>query len=130
MIILDTPFIIALLNKGEVHHSGAVKILHQLDNNEKLVTHPLVVQETISVIARKCREQRGDCREWMQKTEGFFTALKLVEFLSDRQEVLDIVAESDCSLSYIDAVLVLAAKYLGARVLTFDNVLKELAGSR
>ncbi len=32
MIILDTPFIIALLNKGEVHHSGAVKILHQLDN--------------------------------------------------------------------------------------------------
>ncbi len=104
--------------------------MHQLDNNEKLVTHPLVVQETISVIARKCREQRGDCREWMQKTEGFFTALKLVEFLSDRQEVLDIVAGSDCSLSYIDAVLGFAAKYLGARVLTFDNVLKELAGSR
>ena len=130
MIILDTSFIIALLNKGDVHHSEAVKILQQLDNDEKLVSHSLVVQETISVIARKCREQRGDCREWMQKTEGFFTALKLVEFLSQRQEVFDTIVGSDCSLSYIDAVLVLASKHLGAKVLTFDKALEKLAGNR
>ena len=65
MIILDTSLIIALL-----------KIPDQLDNYEKLVTHPLIVQETISVIPRKCREQRDDCKERMQKTEGFFTIHK------------------------------------------------------
>jgi len=129
MIILDTSFIIALLNKGDVHHSRAVDLLNRLDNSEKIVTHPLVVQETISVIARKCREQKGTCREWIRKTEEFVSALKLVEFPSQRQKVLDVIVQSDCSLSYIDAVLLLATKYLRAKVLTFDKVLQELAES-
>ncbi len=123
MIILDTSFIISFLNRKDVHHPNALEILNDFDETEQLAIHPLVLQETISVIARKCREQAGNCKEWLDKIHQFTSALKMIEFSVRTEEVLDIMAKADCELSYVDALLVLANKHIRAPVLTFDKTL-------
>ncbi|MBW2028939.1 MAG: PIN domain-containing protein [Deltaproteobacteria bacterium] len=123
MIILDTSFIVSLLNKRDVHHSKAIEMLEGLDETEELAIHPLVLQETISVIARKCRGQAFICKEWLDKIEEFMSTLRIIEFSSDRRNIIDVMAKADCELSYIDAVLVLTSSHLRAPVLTFDKIL-------
>ena len=126
MIILDTSFIISLLNRRDVHHHKAVEVLTNSEENESLATHALVVQETISVIARKSREQSFECTQWLSKIEEFINGLMIVEFNPTYQEVLEIIGDSDCELSYIDSVLVLACRHLRSPILTFDNALKRM----
>jgi len=126
MILLDTSFIVSLLNSRDVHHKKAVEILNNSGENEDLGTHPLVVQETISVIARKSREQSFNCREWLSKIEEFFESLRILDFTPAAQDALKIIADSDCELSYVDSVLVLANRYLRAPILTFDNALQRM----
>ncbi|MBW2000480.1 MAG: type II toxin-antitoxin system VapC family toxin [Deltaproteobacteria bacterium] len=123
MIILDTSFIVSLLNKRDVHHSKAIEMLDSVDENEELAVHPLVLQETISVIARKCRGQARTCKEWLDKIAEFMNALKIVEFSSGSRDTMEIMKKADCELNYIDAVLVLTSKHLRAPVFTFDKLL-------
>ena len=126
MILLDTSFIVSLLNTRDVHHGKAVEMLNGSPEDEDLGTHLLVVQETISVIARKSREQSFDCKEWLRKIEEFFESLKVVDFTPNTRDVLKIIANSNCELSYIDGVLVLANRYLRTPILTFDNALQRM----
>ena len=126
MIIFDTSFIISLLNRRDVHHHKAIEILSTTGEDEGIATHSLVVQETITVIARKAREQSLDCRTWLGKIEEFFENLKILEFTPHIHEVLEVIHESQCQLSYIHCVLVLANRHLSARILTFDNALQRM----
>ena len=123
MIILDTSFIVSFLNRKDVHHPRALELLNDLDETEQLATHPLVLQETVTVIARKCKEQNGNCREWLDKVHGFMSSLKIMEFSVETEEVLDIMVKAECELSYVDAVLVLANKHTRAPLFTFDRTL-------
>ncbi len=129
MILLDTSFIVSLLNSRDVHHKKAVEILERSPEDETLGTHSLVVQETISVIARKSREQTFDCREWLTKIEEFFESLRVLDLAPTTRDVLKIIADSDCELSYVDSVLVLANRHLRAPILTFDNALQRMCNS-
>lgn len=124
MILLDTSYIISLLNKGDVHHSEAAKRMHGIREDEVVATHPLVVQESVTVIAKKCREQSGECSEWLTRVDDFMDGLRIVETLPPHDKVIELMKTADCKLSYVDAALVLLSNLTRAPVLTFDKVLK------
>ena len=124
MILLDTSYIISLLNKGDVHHSEAVKRMHGIREDEVVGTHPLVVQESVTVIARKCREQSGECSEWLTRVDDFMDGLRIVETLPPHDKIIELMKTADCKLSYVDAALVLLSNLTRAPVLTFDKVLE------
>ena len=130
MILLDTSYIISLLNKGDVHHSEAVKRLKGISEAEILATHPLVVQESVTVIARKCREQSGKCSEWLTRVDSFMDGLRIVETLPSHDKVIELMKTADCKLSYVDAALVLLSRLTKAIVLTFDKVLESFVRGR
>ena len=115
-----------MVNRRDVHHHKAIEILSTTGEDEGIATHPLFVQETITVIARKAREESLDCKTWLSKIEEFFENLKILEFTPHTHEALEVIGESQCQLSYIDCVLVLANRHLSARILTFDNALQRM----
>ena len=130
MILLDTSYIISLLNKGDVHHTEAVKRLKGVSQAEVLATHPLVVQESMTVIARKCREQSGECSEWLTRVDRFMDGLRIVETLPSHDRVIELMIRADCELSYVDAVLVLLSRETKALVLTFDKLLRSFCDTQ
>ena len=125
MILLDTSFIVALLNKKDVFHSQAKEIFERIPDEKDLAVHYLVMQETYTVMCRRAVEQSHNMVEMFSILEGFFDEIGIMNNLPDEGEILAIMKSSKCGLSYVDAVLAHLNREAGFEVLTFDKKLQE-----
>ncbi len=125
-VLLDTSFIVAFLFEGDVFHKEAVKTVRHLSEQSFFYTIPLVVQETATVICRRCMERGIDHGEALETYKRFLKALKIVEVVYYNEEILTEMRKNNCNLSFVDTVLLKVSRKLGARVLTFDRKLLNI----
>ncbi len=123
MILFDTSFIVALLNKKDIFHSQAKEVFEKISDEKDLAVHYLVMQETYTVMCRKAVERAHSIKEIFSTLEGFFGEIGIISSLPDEGEIISIMKGSKCGLSYVDAVLAHLNKKTGFEVLTFDKKL-------
>ncbi|MEX2195137.1 MAG: PIN domain-containing protein [Thermoleophilaceae bacterium] len=70
MIVVDTSFVVALLNRGDAHHAEARNWIATTD--DELVTTPLAVAEIDHLVARFGRSD-GTAALWRDLDEGAYT---------------------------------------------------------
>ena len=121
----DTSFIVAFLFEGDVFHKKVVEAIMHLSDRSIFYTIPLVVQETATVICRRTKEKKVDCKEALETYERFLETLRIVEVRYSHEEILKEMSTRNCNISFVDTVLLKISKKLKAKVLTFDSKLKE-----
>ena len=124
-ILLDTSFIVAFLFDRDVFHHEAVNKVKHLSDTAEFYTIPLVVQETATVICRRCRERGIDHKKALGVYEESLESLNIVDIPYSYREILGEVKEKDCELSFVDMVLLKSSERLKARILTFDRRLES-----
>ncbi|MDP2166832.1 MAG: PIN domain-containing protein [Thermodesulfovibrionales bacterium] len=125
MTVLDTNVIVALLDGRDSLHGRAVKEITSL-NDENICTINVIIAETYSVIARRCRERGHDCRKTLRVLREFESSLDIiwVEDLKERHpQITDKIIESGGKLNYNDAVLLSFIRKSALNLLTFDKEL-------
>lgn len=128
MILLDTSFVIALLDKKDSLHSRAKKIFQLVPEDEDLAVHYLVRQESYTVTCRRSLEKGKDPEKAISILESFFASVGSLSDLPNEKDVLSVMREAGCELSYVDAALVLLSEKLSSQVLTLDEKLKKHLG--
>ena len=121
----DTSFIVAFLFEGDVFHKKVVEVIMHLSDRSIFYTISLVVQETATVICRRTKEKKVDCKEALETYERFLETLRIVEVRYSHEEILKEMSTRNCNISFVDTVLLKISKKLKAKVLTFDSKLKE-----
>jgi predicted nucleic acid-binding protein len=126
VIVLDTNIILALLDKKDAHHKNAVGIIEDL-GNERVYVLSTNLSEIYSVIARRCRERKYDCKEALGKLKELEANINII-WLENMQEIhaelADGVIESNGELNYNDVLLLKFVRDEEAKLITFDKQLK------
>ncbi|WP_461828971.1 PIN domain-containing protein [Aquifex sp.] len=125
--ILDTSFIIALLFEKDYYHEEAKRIYKHLPDNAEFITHQLVIAEASSVACRRCRERKLDCNFVLEKLSELFGRIDITTKAYPYEKILEDMKQFNCSLSFVDTVLLKEAKRLKANILTFDSRLEQLS---
>ena len=129
MIVLDTNIIVALLDKKDTHYKNAVRILEEL-GEERVYILNVNLAEVYSVIARRCRERRYNCKDALGKLrelEANINVIWIENLKETHMEIVDRVIESEGKLNYNDAVLLKYVRDKGTKLITLDReLLREL----
>ena len=129
MIVIDTNIIVALLDKKDTHYKNAVKILEDL-GDERVYILNVNLAEVYSVIARRCRERRYNCKDALGKLrelEANINVIWIENLKETHVQIVDRVIESEGKLSYNDAVLLKYVRDKGTKLITLDKeLLREL----
>ena len=125
MIVVDTNIIVALLDKKDTHYKNAVRILEEL-GEERVYILNVNLAEVYSVIARRCRERRYNCKDALGKLRELEANINVI-WIENLKEthggIVDRVIESEGKLNYNDAVLLKFVKDRGAKLITLDKEL-------
>jgi len=127
-VVLDTSVLVALVDSRDKWHSVAIAISDALKAERiGLIYLDPVINETVSVLARRLQEQR--------RTESFSGLLDIIEDLAPPEritwvsamtqrlypQVIALVREHDGALNFHDAVIALACRELGFEdIASFD----------
>jgi len=125
VIVVDTNIIVALLDKKDTHYKNAVRILEEL-GEERVYILNVNLAEVYSVIARRCRERRYNCKDALGKLrelEANINVIWIENLKETHGEIVDRVIESEGKLNYNDAVLLKFVKDRGAKLITLDKEL-------
>lgn len=129
MIVIDTNIIVALLDKKDAHYKHAVRILEEL-GDERVYILNVNLAEVYSVIARRCRERRYNCKDALGKLrelEANINVIWIENLKETHGEIVDRVIESDGKLNYNDAILLKYVRDKGVKLITLDReLLREL----
>lgn len=127
MIVLDTNVIVAFLDKKDTHYKNAVWLMEEL-GDERVYILNVNLAEVYSVIARRCRERKYNCKDALGKLRELEANMNVIWIDNLREshgEVVDRVIESEGRLNYYDAVLLKFVRDRGAKLITLDRNLKE-----
>ncbi len=123
-VILDTSFLIACLCKRDVHHGRGRKLYAHIRGRYRLVIPDIVFGETVSVLARRSKEWKFKFRDLLNDLKEMcprpakFAGYMLTRF----EDILALVEETDGSLDFNDALLVVGAREEGiGKIATFDR---------
>lgn len=122
--LLDTSFIVALLSSKDVHHKRALELFEQTEGI--FASHFLVFQETITVICRRARQQNMVLSNLFKLLNDFFNTTMIINEIPPKEEILKIMENYQCLLSFTDASLIYYSGKLNAEVLTFDSSLLSI----
>ncbi|WP_297057682.1 PIN domain-containing protein [Thermosulfurimonas sp.] len=130
-VLADTSFLVALLNKKDVHHPRAIKLMQILKKtSRKVVITDVVVNETLGVLKRRLKEKNGrDFGVLARKVLQLWEKERVFFYLyvsSSWEEITKLVLESDGELNFHDALLVVGARKTGIEhIATFDQDFKD-----
>ncbi len=85
------------------------------------------MQETATVICRRCRERKIDIRKSLNIYSDFLKTLRIVDFDYSYDEIIKKMSMIECELSFVDVVLIYASKKLNADILSFDIKLLDVS---
>jgi len=123
-ILVDTSFLVAWLNKKDIHHKKAFQVKNELGSKAVLVITDVVVNETLSVLARRAQEGKLSFHEASQKLLSLVPSPAKFYFytFSDWNEIISLVLKSNGQLNFHDALLIIGAKKEGiTTILSFDS---------
>lgn len=133
-ILVDASFLVAQLDERDVHHRRA-KALHELfrRRDAAYVYLDCVVNESVTVLARRALERRVDARQIVRRLRRDIPPEMLVwtgpELPRLWERVLDTVEEHEGRLSFHDCLLALVAQEGGVKwVASFDESFDEVRG--
>lgn len=131
-VFVDTNVIVALLDKSDIHADKAQLLISRLEDNDKqLLTADCVLNETYTVLARRCRD-RGynfeDIVDAIRRDVESLPALKMYSQLKRlHQDVVRLMVRTQGRLNYHDALISLYLKEAGIQTIaTFDNDFHEI----
>ena len=129
MIVIDTNIVVALLDNKDTHYKNAVRILEEL-GEERVYILNVNLAEVYSVIARRCRERRYNCKDALGKLrelEANINVIWIEDLREIHEEIVDKVIESEGKINYNDAVLLRYVRDKGVKLITLDReLLREL----
>ena len=115
--------------KKNTHYKNAVRILEGL-GEERVYILNVNLAEVYSVIARRCRERRYNCKDALGKLrelEANINVIWIENLKETHVEIVDRVIESEGKLNYNDAVLLKYVRDKGTKLITLDReLLREL----
>ncbi|MDL1956788.1 MAG: PIN domain-containing protein [Candidatus Desulfofervidus auxilii] len=125
MKLLDTSFVVALLDRKDVLHAEAMKLKERFQYEEFGIIEPILA-ETYTVIQRRAREKKVDCKVAIEKVEEFERLVKVykVSFSKYHKEIVERMKRSD--LNYNDWLLFFFAKEKQMEIITLDKKLREM----
>jgi predicted nucleic acid-binding protein len=134
-VVLDTSVLVALVDSRDKWHSVAIAIRDALKTRRiGLIYLDPVINETVSVLARRLQEQR--------RAESFGGLLDIIEDLAPPEritwvsamtqrlypQVIALVREHDGALNFHDALIALACRELGFQdIASFDGGFDHVA---
>jgi len=128
MKLLDTSFVVALLDRRDVLHNEATKLKEQFQYEEFGMLEPILA-ETYTVIQRRAREKKADCKVAIEKVVEFERLVKVykVSFSRYHKEIVERMKTSN--LNYNDWLLFFFAKEKKMEIITLDKKLKQIAAN-
>ena len=132
--LADTNFIVALLDKKDSLHKRAAVLNERLiEESAELFYADCVINETVSVLIRRLREQRrsGEIQELLNLLEQVFPPASLTWTYHGVDEewssVFDLIRKTRGKVNFHDALLARSAENLGIpRIVSFDANLDEI----
>ena len=132
--LVDTNFIVALLDKRDSLHKRATVLNEWLiEESAELFYADCVINETVSVLVRRLREQRrsGDIEEMLNVLEALFPPASLTWTYHGVDEewasVFDLIRKTRGKVNFHDALLARSAVNLGvSHIISFDANLDEI----
>lgn len=135
-VLVDSSFLIAQLDERDTHHKTA-KTIHELFRNQGVSYLYLdcVVNETITVLARRARERKVDPVPIIRRVRGEFPSGRLTwtgpELPRLWDPALDILEEYRGQLSLHDCLIILIAREEAIPwVASFDRGFDQVDGLR
>lgn len=127
--ILDSNFLIALLDREDVHHSRAKIIFTEMEKEEgEIFLSDVLINETLSVMARRAEaKQRGkEFQKWAKQFQKKIEGLPIVclyEFLPGQiPQIMALMAQYDGCFNFHDALFLFFMQQLPkVRFVTFDK---------
>lgn len=125
-ILLDTSVIVAFLDRRDSLHEQGVALVKK-NVNKRFCILQQIVGETYSVIARRCRERKYDCKEAISRVRELEQKCIVLDasFHQYHEMVVEKLREN-CDLNYNDWLLVLFAKENNLNILSLDKRLVEV----
>jgi len=128
MILIDSNIIIALFDSNDVHHKKAVSLLKAI-GEQRVYTLSVNLLEIYSVIARRCRERKYDCRSALEQLRMLETNLNIIWVENQKtihDEIVDKIIETKGKINYIDAIILKYSLDNNAVLKSFDkNLISE-----
>lgn len=127
--LLDSNYLIALLDGADVHHERAVRLYERLLNDEvQLFISDVLINEVLSVFAKRCEAKRRKAQFQVFAAE-FQEAIKdlpilcLYELVTPHyKDLVGIMVRSQGSLSFHDALIWLFLREVPrVTLVSFDN---------
>jgi predicted nucleic acid-binding protein len=127
MVLLDTSFIYAFFNEVDEFHGLARDLLKDVENEPMFVSF-LVYQELMTLMmSRFSSEKALLLSDTLFSENSSLQILKMdEEFFEDSKTLFQKL--SPHTFSFVDVSLMVLAKHLEAKVLTFDKKLAEAVG--
>lgn len=133
MILIDSNIIIALFDSNDVHHKKAVSLLKSI-GEQRVYTLSVNLLEIYSVIARRCRERKYDCRTALEQLRMLETNLNIIWVENQKtihDEIVDKIIETKGKINYIDAIILKYCLDNNAVLKSFDkNMISEYESAR
>lgn len=128
-ILIDTNVLVAIIDKKDVYNQYIVDFI-KANNPDFKILQPILA-EAYSVIVRRCRERKYDCKEAVKAIERYENFLTIVSPKINHSEVVNNL-KINPSLNYNDWLLLLndwllllyALKHK-IEILSFDKALIE-----
>jgi predicted nucleic acid-binding protein len=129
LVVIDSNILVAYLDKKDKWHQRSLElIISQRKKSFDLVFFDCVLNETISVLARRAEEQNreNDFKFLMGKLEKSIH-YEMINWISGEakrlyEKIINLIIETNGKLNFHDALLGLICKELGIRtLLSFDK---------
>lgn len=132
-IVLDTNYILALLDSNDVHHMSAKRIEEKLENRFiHLIYLDCVISEVISIIIKRLKEKKKDrlivglilkIQEMVPKEKITWVYPNIEAYYNS---VIQTIKDYDGLLNFNDALILNVAKKYGiTHIISFDKGFDE-----
>lgn len=133
-LLLDTSFIIALVDSKDQHHKKALEIESRIKEKEvEIICMDCIVNEVYSVIARKLieREMSKEFSKMADLITNFFENVDIINayrYLPKiHSKVINLMVQTEGRLNYHDALIALSSKQENIKkIVTLDNDFDEI----
>lgn len=131
-VLIDTSYLVALLDEKDVHHSTAAAIHEGLGKRGAMCVYlDCVVNETATVLSRRALERKMDPAGILRKLRHLIPA-DMIDWTGSEwprlwEKILDQMTEQKGRLSFIDSLIVIVAeeaeiKWVAGFDRNFDDV--------
>jgi len=123
--LLDANVVVALLDKKDSLHEEAIRLIKE-SKSERYAILDLILAESYSVIVRRCKERKYDCKSAVEALHNFEQDIPVfpVNLKEYHEDVVNNLKEFP-ELNYNDWILLLFAKKNEFDILTLDKKLKR-----